>query len=809
MSPSERLTAAGVAAVLLSCTALLPVFAGQAWLAPAVGIVLLVAATGVVSRRLRVPPGLQPLLGLLVVVTYAVLLYATPTFHHLVLPGHETVATMRMMLDNAGTDLDAYAPPAPTTSALVLLVVLGVGAVAVLVDALAVVAGRAALAGLPLLLLFAVPSAVLAGGLGWFAFVMGAAGWLGLLLAEGRERVGQWGAPAALAGQPASGSGAGQGSGSGRGAGLSTGPGSGDADLARVGRRIGAAALGVAVLVPALLPGLDSRLFSGGAGTGTGQGPGDQSRTVTTYNPITRLQGDLRLPKPVEVLRYTTDDPSPDYLRMTTLGTYDGGGWRQEPLSGNARQNGVDKQISLPQGRAAETATRTVTDRISIRSLKAFWLPVPATPSKVDVRGLWMWEPRSESVFATRAGTVKLAPYTVRASRVLPDPAVLAANQTVPLPDIVKPYNARITPSKPVIDLTLRVTRGAVTPYAKALAVQSFFHDPAEHFRYDTKTAPGSSPDALQNFLTNRAGYCEQYASAMAAMLRVAGMPSRVAIGFTAGVREADGSYVVTTSQAHAWPEAWLAGAGWVRFEPTPAAVAGMSTPVYGPAVAPGQSAPSLQPDGTLAPNGLNGETAAQRAERLDAERLARNGDRAGTAAASARSGALLRALALAAGGLLLLATPALLHAWRRRRRWRAPDPHVCWDQLRSDAIDVGYRWRGADTPRGAARRLVDDRFLDAAASAAVGRLASAVERSRYGRPDVGTQPVPLQDVAIVRRALLAGASRPVRLRARLLPPSTTRWAMSAAGTATADALDAVDSVVAGTAGWVRRRVRA
>mgnify|MGYP003298027267 CR=1 FL=1 len=46
---------------------------------------------------------------------------------------------------------------------------------------------------------------------------------------------------------------------------------------------------------------------------------GTRSRTTTTYNPITKLRDDLRLPRPRLVLTYRTDDPAPDYLRMTTL----------------------------------------------------------------------------------------------------------------------------------------------------------------------------------------------------------------------------------------------------------------------------------------------------------------------------------------------------------------------------------------------------------------------------------------------------------------------------------------------------------
>jgi hypothetical protein len=92
--------------------------------------------------------------------------------------------------------VDALAAPVQTTAGLVLLAVLGVGALTAVVDLVAVGLQRPAAAGLPLLLLFAVPSGTVAGGVGWWPFALGAAGWLGLLLVEGGQRVTRWGSPA-------------------------------------------------------------------------------------------------------------------------------------------------------------------------------------------------------------------------------------------------------------------------------------------------------------------------------------------------------------------------------------------------------------------------------------------------------------------------------------------------------------------------------------------------------------------------------------------------------------------------------------
>ena len=71
-------------------------------------------------------------------------------------------------------------------------------------------------------------------------------------------------------------------------------------------------------------------------------------------------------------------------------------------------------------------------------------------------------------------------------------------------------------------------------------------------------------------FLQTRRGLCEQFASTFAVMARTLGIPSRVAVGFTPGELNGDGSYSVFGKNAHAWPEVWFDGIGWVDFEPTP-----------------------------------------------------------------------------------------------------------------------------------------------------------------------------------------------------------------------------------------------
>jgi len=122
---------------------------------------------------------------------------------------------------------------------------------------------------------------------------------------------------------------------------------------------------------------------------------------------------------------------------------------------------------------------------------------------------------------------------------------------------------------RPLYEEARRLTRAATTPYAAVLALESWFRQRGG-FRYDEQPLPAIDLPPLVHFVTvTRAGYCQHYAGAMAVMLRLLGIPSRVAVGFTSGTYS-DGVWTVTDHDAHAWVEVWFPGHGWVAFDPTP-----------------------------------------------------------------------------------------------------------------------------------------------------------------------------------------------------------------------------------------------
>ncbi|MDX6199167.1 MAG: hypothetical protein QOJ79_2318 [Actinomycetota bacterium] len=791
MSARERLTLAVALAVALGAAAVVPLYADLHWLLKAAGGIAAVAAGGLAARRANLPGILQPVATSAALLIYVCLVFARTTLALGLLPTGDTVSALHHLVQSGLTDIDRLAPPVPTNAGLTLVAVLGVGAVAIVVDLIAVVFGRAAVAGLPLLVLYAVPSAVLPGGLGWIPFVFVAAGWLWLMLVEGSDRVSRWGTPLRTDRPDRSAR-------------------YDDTSLGRVGRRIGAAALGVAVVVPAMIPGLDARLLGGTGGDGSGRG----SHTTTTYNPITKLRDDLRLPKAHDVLTYSTNANTPDYLRMTTLDRFSDAGWSSSRLSGSTQKDGVKGTLPFPRG-LSSAATDEVRVKVQIRNLDAQWLPVPAVPSKVDVDGPWLYDDRSETVYSIRSSTKKVKKqYAVTAIKATPDRALLEQGIDTGGDNDIRQYAAdpgdEVTPY--VRSLTAKVIKGKATPYAKVAAIQAFF-SPGHGFRYSTTTqVPGiDSSSALEAFLRGRRGFCEQYASAMAAMIRIADVPARVAVGFTMGHRQANGTYVVTTDDAHAWPEAWFSGAGWVRFEPTPRRDGQTVVPAYAlPAGAAGSDQQGTLEGPDLPNRDTAGDTTGQSALDAKRDRLDDPGPTAAPVAGPARH-TTRRSLSLLLGVALLVALvlPRLLHLLRRRRRWHTGGALAGWEQVRDDAIDIRHVWRAADSPRAAAAALAQRHSLDAGAREALSRVALAAERSRYARDGFADTAGLYDDAAVVRAALHAGIGGVARWRAWLLPPSTLRWTASTLGTLVADALDGFDNAWSSVRHLGRRRPRA
>ncbi len=121
--------------------------------------------------------------------------------------------------------------------------------------------------------------------------------------------------------------------------------------------------------------------------------------------------------------------------------------------------------------------------------------------------------------------------------------------------------------------LSLEVTKDAATPYDKVEAIRDFLET---QFTYSLDLGTEVVEDPLSQFLfVSRRGHCEYFATAMALMTRMIGVPARIVRGFQRGEWNGGGRfYEVRQRDAHAWMEAYFPCCGWVEFDPSPRAVA-------------------------------------------------------------------------------------------------------------------------------------------------------------------------------------------------------------------------------------------
>ncbi|WP_241562314.1 transglutaminaseTgpA domain-containing protein [Streptomyces hoynatensis] len=759
-----RIACAAWLATMASAATLLPLLDGSEWLVQAGLLLAAQTLAGMLVRWRGVPApvtvAVQALFGLMLLTAVT----APETAMARALPTAGTLEEFGRLLTAGADDIGRYVAPAPATDGIRLLVFGGVLLIGLLVDLLAVSASSAAAAGLPLLALYSVAAGVTEDGPSWPYFLVSAAGYLLLLLAEGRDRMTKWGR-------------------------FLTGPGAGrrmtaqdHAQLAgprvRSGRRIGVLAMGAAVLAPTLLPTLGGRLVeldphgSGGGGSGS----------ITSVNPVVSLQDQLNQPQDRTLLTYETnsDRPSDLYLQFIALDQFDGDEWRS---SGEFLEDLPDAPWPVPGLSGAVPARQARTVIRADESYAQFSLPVPYPAQWIEAAGGWRYDRNSQTLVSGDSELTSQA-LSYQVDHLLVEPtAEQLASAPPPSREIAERYTS-VPDNLPaeVYGTALSITEGARNDYERAVALQEWFTQDGG-FRYDTSVQAGSGTDAIVNFLDQREGFCVHFAFTMAAMARTLGIPAQVAVGFTPGERKPGGYYEVSSHNAHAWPELYFEGVGWVRFEPTPGQGSSPSYTLPEPS-APGddgqhqpvpQERPSAEP--TPDPQPSSPSDCAREPGACPAP--------AGTHEAGEDGpGFPLWPLVWAGVGLLLaaglLVSPLL---WRRQMRARrlaeGAGPLGAWCELTDSAWDFGITPAASETPRQAAERIVRVGALPAGPAAAAHRIADALETELYAPPGAGGGREPrgplAADVRAVSEGLRSGAGRWARLRALLLPRSANR----------------------------------
>jgi transglutaminase-like putative cysteine protease len=765
MRSNRRTISAAIATVLVSA-ALYPVFSGPAWFWAGAGATVTIAAAGTLTRLRRLPVAACALGGAAGLLLYLNLVFARSRSLLLVIPTPSSLAYLWHLAGQGLNQAAAYAPPAPELAGLVLLAAAGIGLTALLTDLIAVRLHSAALAGLPLLLLFCEPFtlSISRGWLGTTAvFCLAAAGYLTILGAEGRERVREWEQP--LPGQPAASAAA-------------RAPDT--RALTAAGRRVGVASVIVALCVPMFVPGLHvTRLFGGSAGIGGAGGAAGGAGFPSIQDVVT---SELREPGAVPVLTYRTSAAQPGYLQVYVLDDLTDSGW--QPFAQPESLVTVAPRLPPAPGITSTTPVSLVTTDITVApgvppdALAALAAPYPAVSVRAAA-GIVRADRGTLMIFDDGARLGGLS-YTVTSDRVTPGERALAA---VPLaaPAQIRDHYLQVPRAYLALSgLARDITAGARSPYAEAVALQDYFSD--GNFAYSLSAPAFTTEAGLANFLeTTHTGYCVQFASAMAVLARLLGIPSRVVYGFTQGKHVSGDEWAVTTQDAHAWPELYFEGYGWLRFEPTPGGPAGQGTAVAPSytrqqAAAAGPSSASTVP---AAPVPSGGATARSGQPSL-LKKIPGLDQQGGQGTAGAGRGGPgpwpLAGLSLLGLLALLTAVPGGARALVRRRRWRrarrdgdAGMARAAWLELRDDLTDYGAGYRPSETPRALAARMAAG--TDPEAGEALRRVTLAAERARYSaRPVPGTGL--RQDSAAVRRALAAAASRRARWRARVFPRS-------------------------------------
>jgi transglutaminase-like putative cysteine protease len=742
----EQARRSGLVALAIGLVGLayLPLFSDRAWVAPTVLTVLLILGTGWALRTARASTALIILSQVLVLVMWASIRFADSTTFLNVVPTRATFTDLMSLGTNAVTSSLSSTVPTATTPGLILVTALGIGLVAFSVDAYALTLNFPALAGLPLLAMFLVPAVAIPGGTAWPFFAAAAVGFLVLLAYARADAVARWGT--LREGQVVSPDGV-------------------------LARRLGAIALGAAVLVPALvpLPGLTHSLFKGGPGAGAST-VARQSPTPS-IDPVINLAAFLNFPSNTPVFTYRTNAKDLPYFRLAVLNTTGGEVWTPTTSSSPIGPSG------LPEGQATPTdqpATTRVVGSGEIGGLHEMPAPDLTTAVQTDQAG-WYVDANNDTIEGA-SNNFTSQNYTVTSFDNSPSVAALVSTTQSPSVALSKDVRnaALLVPSDvspAVATLARTITAGSPNELVTALRLQNYF---LNNFTYDSNYHPTNTNDPLTDFLTAKRGYCQQFATTFATMARILGLPTRVVVGFTPGSLGSNSVWTVGVQDFHAWPEVYFPQAGWVRFEPTPRADGQLVLPSYAQLAA------------------VNGQTTqigestltklAQADLKLQRDRRAEDINTADVTAPP------VAPVPHAAGtkwewvvGLLILLLitltairPPLIRMWRRRRRLHAAavagSVEPSWSEVRDSAIDFGYAWSDADSPRVAAAKLrasLDD-------PVAMDRLAAAVERERYSTGAVSNVQT-AHDVRTIRRGLADHQLPHVRLLAWLRPQSLRR----------------------------------
>ena len=282
---------------------------------------------------------------------------------------------------------------------------------------------------------------------------------------------------------------------------------------------------------------------------------GGRGGVTEILNPLVDIRSRLTLRSDTQLFVVQANQES--YWRSSALPRFSGTTWDlpERPLES------VDTGLATARQGSVE-----IRQQVRIVNLGGSLVPAAADPVAIDQSNNLAWEPGTSTLTTTEDSLSAGDTFTITSASPRFDAQLLTtATSTDPgdsiyfeLPDDLPAI---------VAETAAEVTAGSTSSYDAALTLQNWFRN---EFTYSLDVQPGHGNNAIESFLREHVGYCEQFAGTYAAMIRTLGVPSRVAVGFTSGTRLNDTTFSVLGKNAHAWPEVWFDGLGWVPFEPTP-----------------------------------------------------------------------------------------------------------------------------------------------------------------------------------------------------------------------------------------------
>ena len=267
--------------------------------------------------------------------------------------------------------------------------------------------------------------------------------------------------------------------------------------------------------------------------------------------------------------------PTVSFWRTETFDRWNGSQWtRSGGRSGRLVENG--RVVSSPEDIAAQEGETTTQD-FRLETVYATALPAAASAVRVET---------SEEIAQRADGTLwspgapvgRGTTYSVRSRQMPVDGTSLrdtgsAGQAAADGDDTAETVLARYAEPPQTTDrvrsLALRVTAGANNDFDRIRALEAWMGDNTT-YSLEAPLAP-RGVDVVDDFLfESQEGWCEQIASSLVVMARVAGVPARLATGFAPGEYDGvGGRFVVRERDAHAWAEVWFPETGWVPFDPT------------------------------------------------------------------------------------------------------------------------------------------------------------------------------------------------------------------------------------------------